>query len=89
MDPNPANCQLSRTMGNFLKTEMSQECVSSESRIIQFRSEFYNMFNHTQFSAVDSTARFDAAGSQVNTRLGQVTGTRSARVIQFALSFKF
>ena len=59
-------------MGNFLKTEMSQECVPSESRIIQFRSEFYNMFNHTQFSAVDSTARFDPAGSQVNTRLGQV-----------------
>ena len=76
-------------MGNFLKTEMSQECVPSESRIIQFRSEFYNMFNHTQFSAVDSTARFDPAGSQVNTRLGQVTGARSARVIQFALSFKF
>jgi hypothetical protein len=61
----------------------------SESRIIQFRSEFYNMFNHTQFAGVDSTARFDAAGNQVNTRLGQVTSARSARVIQFALSFKF
>lgn len=63
--------------------------VFSESRIIQFRSEFYNLFNHTQFSSVDSTARFDAAGNQVNTRLGQVTGARSSRVIQFALSFKF
>jgi hypothetical protein len=63
--------------------------LGSESRILQFRSEFYNMFNHTQFSSVDSTARFDAAGNQVNTRLGQVTGARSARVIQFALSFKF
>ena len=63
--------------------------VGKETRIVQFRSEFYNMFNHTQFSAVDSTARFDAAGGQVNTRLGQVTGARSARVIQFALSFKF
>ena len=63
--------------------------LRSETRLIQFRSEFYNMFNHTQFSGVDSTARFDAAGTQVNTRLGQVTGARSARVIQFALSFKF
>ena len=63
--------------------------VFSESRIIQFRSEFYNMFNHTQFAGVDSTARFDAAGNQVNTRLGQVTSARAARVIQFALSFKF
>ena len=34
--------------------------------------------NPTQFSAVDSAARFDAAGNQVNTRLGQVTGARSA-----------
>lgn len=63
--------------------------VLKESHIIQFRSEFYNMLNHTQFSAVDSTARFDAAGNQVNTRLGQVTGARASRVIQFALSFKF
>ena len=63
--------------------------VLKETRIIQFRTEFYNLFNHTQFSSVDSTARFDAAGNQVNTRLGQVTGARSPRVIQFALSFKF
>lgn len=63
--------------------------VFSESKLIQFRAEFYNMFNHTQFSSVDSTARFDAAGNQVNTRLGQVTGARSPRVIQLALSFKF
>ncbi len=63
--------------------------VLSESRVIQFRSEFYNMFNHTQFAGADSTARFDAAGNQVNTRLGQVTSARSSRVIQFALSFKF
>lgn len=61
----------------------------SETKLLQFRSEFYNIFNHTQFSSVDSTARFDAAGNQVNTRLGQVTGARSARVIQLALSFKF
>jgi hypothetical protein len=63
--------------------------VFSEFRLLQFRAEFYNIFNHTQFSSVDSTARFDAAGNQINTRLGQVTGARSPRVIQLALSFKF
>ena len=47
--------------------------ILSESRIIQFRGEFYNMFNRTLFSAIDSTVRFDAAGNQVNTRLSQVT----------------
>jgi hypothetical protein len=38
---------------------------------------------------MDTTARFDTAGRQVNTRLGQVTGARSARVIRFALAFRF
>ncbi len=55
----------------------------------QFRTEFYNAFNHTQFSGVDSTARFDPQGSQVNARFGQVTGSRSARVMQVSLRFTF
>ena len=63
--------------------------LRSENRLIQFRGEFYNMFNHTQFSGLDTTARFDAAGNQVNTRFGQLTGARSPRIIQFAVSFKF
>src|SRR5256885_9581267 len=29
-----------------------------------FRAEFYNAFNHTQFSAFDAAARFDAAGKR-------------------------
>jgi hypothetical protein len=60
-----------------------------ERHLIQFRSEFYNAFNKTQFSGVDTTTRFDAAGNQLNTRLGQVTSARSARVIQFALAYRF
>jgi len=38
---------------------------------------------------VDSTARFDAAGSQVNAQFGQVTSARGARVIQMSLRFTF
>ncbi len=63
--------------------------LRSESRLLEFRGEFYNVFNHTQFSSVDTAARFDAAGQQGNQRLGQATGARSARVIQFALSVRF
>lgn len=55
----------------------------------QFRWELYNAFNHTQFSAVDTAARFDAAGNQVNTRLGQITAARSARKMQLALRLSF
>jgi hypothetical protein len=63
--------------------------LGAETRILQFRSEFYNIFNHTQFSGVDSAARFDPAGRQVNARFGQLISAREARVIQFALTFRF
>jgi len=57
---------------------------------LQFRAEAYNAFNHTQFSAVDATARFDTTtGRQVNTRFGEYTASRSPRIMQFALRFYF
>ena len=61
----------------------------SENRSLQFRWEIYNLFNHTQWNAVDTTARFDAAGAQVNTRFGQVTGARNPRQMQGSLRFSF
>lgn len=60
-----------------------------ESRYLQLRWELYNAFNHTQFSAVDNTARFDATGRQVNTRFGEVTDTRVERRMQASLRFHF
>jgi len=56
---------------------------------IQFRFETYNSFNHTQFSAIDTAARFDAAGAQTNARFGQYTSTLSARKAQVGLKFAF
>ena len=63
--------------------------MKGEGRILQLRWELYNAFNHTQFSSVDSTARFDVQGRQVNTRVGEVTGTRLERRMQAALRFTF
>lgn len=60
-----------------------------ESRYIQFRSEFYNAFNHTQFSGLDTTARFDPAGAQVNANFGAYTSARDGRRIQFSLRLMF
>ena len=57
--------------------------------MVQLRAEFYNAFNHTQYSAVNTAARFDTAGNQTNAQFGQVTATRSPRVIQLALTFRF
>jgi hypothetical protein len=63
--------------------------LKSESRSLQMRWEVYNLFNHTQFASVDSTARFDPQGNQVNARFGQVISTRLGRVMQVSLRFAF
>ncbi len=56
----------------------------------QFRCEMYNAFNHTQFSAFDTAARFDVAtGAQVNARLGEFTTARTPRIMQMALRLTF
>ncbi len=60
-----------------------------ERATVQFRCEMYNAFNHTQYAGVDTTARFDPQGRQVNARLGQVTSTRTPRVIQLSLRASF
>jgi hypothetical protein len=55
----------------------------------QFRWETYNTFNHTQFATLDTAARFDPAGQQVNGRFGQVIAARTPRRMQLALKFTF
>src|SRR5439155_562101 len=55
----------------------------------QLRGEFYNAFNHAQWSSIDTTARFDAAGKQINGTFGQATGDRGGRVIQLAMRVNF
>jgi hypothetical protein len=56
---------------------------------LQFRAEAYNAFNHTQFSSVDTTARFDATGNQINARFGQIIAARPNRRMQLALRLSF
>jgi hypothetical protein len=64
--------------------------IRGERVYLQFRSEFYNVFNHTQYQGVDSAARFNpATGAQTNARLGQVTSTRLPRIIQLAVNLYF
>jgi len=58
-------------------------------RRIQLRGELYNAFNHAQFDGVDTAARFDAQGRQVNARFGQYTSARDGRRVQLGLKFYF
>lgn len=63
--------------------------LRSDTRVLQFRWEFYNLFNDTQFNAMNTNATFNAAGVQTNSALGQATGARGARIMQAALRLKF
>jgi hypothetical protein len=76
-------------LNNWDLTLMKKFNLGSEQRYLQFRSEFYNAFNHTQFQSVDNTARFDETGKQVNDRFGQVVSTRLPRVIQLGRRLRF
>lgn len=61
----------------------------AEGKKFQLRWEMYNVFNHTQFETVDTTARFDPSGAQVNANFGRVIGARQERRMQVALRFNF
>jgi hypothetical protein len=55
----------------------------------QLRWEAYNVFNHTQYLGVNTSAQFNAAGQQVNTGFGQLTSARDPRIMQLALRIDF
>jgi len=63
--------------------------LKSEARYITFRGELFNAFNHTQFSGVNSTATFNAAGGQTNALFGSYSSSRAPRTIQFSLRLAF
>jgi hypothetical protein len=55
----------------------------------QLRWETYNAFNHTQFSGIDTTALFNAAGLQTNARFGRLISAGNPRRMQLALKLIF
>ena len=56
---------------------------------LEFRCEAYNTFNHPQFSALDTTAQFNASGTQINGDFGAFTAANRPRVVQLALRATF
>ncbi|HEY1336993.1 MAG TPA: hypothetical protein VGF59_05755, partial [Bryobacteraceae bacterium] len=64
--------------------------LKNEQRYFQLRWEAYNAFNHTQYSGINTAAKYDlATGAQTNALFGQVTSTRAPRVMQGSLRFTF
>jgi hypothetical protein len=61
----------------------------SEGRYLQFRTEMFNAFNHTQFSGLNSTAKFDKNGVQTDPLFGQYTSAYKPRNIQLSVRIAF
>ncbi|RPJ60409.1 MAG: carboxypeptidase regulatory-like domain-containing protein [Acidobacteria bacterium] len=80
---------------SFMKNFGGLPWWNNEGATLQFRAEFFNAFNHTQFQLVDTdfeiaNESIDASGNllgfeQNNSNFGQVTRVREPREIQFAL----
>ena len=61
-----------------------------EKRALQLRFEGYNAFNHTNYSGVDTTFRFNSkTGAQTSATLGNFNATRPARIAALSLRFQF
>ena len=57
----------------------------TEKQVLQFRGEFFNAFNHTQFDAVRSSG-LNSIGSA---NFGKISQTRDPRILQLALRYTF
>jgi hypothetical protein len=90
-DPGNAPVTVVRGPGrnNWDLTVFKHFPLKSDTRKITFRWEFYNIVNHTQFSGMNTTARFDATGKQIDTTFGQANGSRPARMMQGSLRLSF
>jgi hypothetical protein len=58
-------------------------------RRFQLRLEAYNVLNHTQFSDINRTARFDAQGNQTDATFGLANTARLPRVVQGSVRLYF
>ncbi len=61
----------------------------TERQKVEFRAEFFNAFNHAQFSRPDNDAFSSTFGQVVSTRGLDSDTTTGARIIQFAIKYYF
>jgi len=67
-----------------------KEIAIHEKVKVELRGEFYNAFNHTQWSGINASPQFNpSTGAQTNALFGQATSDRGPRVIQIALRTTF
>jgi hypothetical protein len=85
------NCGRNTIYGpSFRNVDFSvlKETKLGESRRLEFRAEFFNIFNHPAFAQPDTTFGTPGFGKIFNT-LGSTLGAGTSRQIQLALRFSF
>ena len=62
---------------------------ASEKRQLQLKVEAFNVLNHVQFTGVNSTFTYNAAGVNSNANIGALTGERGPRIVSLELRVQF
>ena len=60
-----------------------------EKRVIKFRADAFNVFNHTQFSGVNTGFSFNPQGVNTNGAIGTYTSDRGPRILALELRMQF
>lgn len=63
--------------------------VWGDRRQLKLRLEAFNVFNHTEFSGVNTSFTYDANGKNTVASTGQYTGDRGPRILSLELRFQF
>lgn len=63
--------------------------LGNERRVFVLRFEGYNIFNHAEFSGLNSSATFNATGAQITNTFGTPNSTLPARICSGVLRFEF
>jgi hypothetical protein len=61
----------------------------NERRQLQLKVEAFNVFNHTQFTGVNSAFTYNAAGVNTNANIGALTGERGSRIVSLEMRVQF
>jgi Carboxypeptidase regulatory-like domain len=61
----------------------------SESRALSVRGEAFNIWNHTQYSGLYTTAQFQPSGAQIDPNFGLPSAARAPRNVQLSARFTF
>ena len=63
--------------------------LRGESRSLSMQLQAYNVFNHTQFTGINTSYSFNAAGANTNETTGYISGAGSPRNLVISARFSF